>query len=132
MTDSFKFELVSPERLLFADDVQSVVVPGSEGEMTVLARHAPLMTSLRAGVLQVVGGNGSTRRIFVRGGFAEIGAAGLTVLAEEAMAVEDIDRAKIEDELKGAEMDLSAAKSDEARMMAQAKLSRLKDIASAH
>lgn len=132
MTDSFKFELVSPERLLFADDVQSVVVPGSEGEMTVLARHAPLMTSLRAGVLQVVGGNGSTRRIFVRGGFADIGAAGLTVLAEEAMAVEDIDRAKIEDELKGAEMDLSAAKSDEARMMAQAKLSRLKDIASAH
>lgn len=100
--------------------------------MTVLARHAPLMTSLRAGVLQVVGGNGSMRRIFVRGGFADIGAAGLTVLAEEAMAVEDIDRAKIEDELKGAEMDLSAAKNDEARMMAQAKLSRLKDIASAH
>lgn len=130
MTDAFKFELVSPERLILSADVRSVVVPATEGEMTVLAHHAPVMTTLRAGVL-AVDGDGGAKRIFVRGGFAEIGAQGLTVLAEEAIAVEDLDRAKIEAELKDAEDDLRDAKTDEARMLASSKVQRLKDMAAA-
>lgn len=131
MTDAFKFELVSPERLILSADVRSVVVPATEGEMTVLAHHAPVMTTLRSGVLTVDGDRGA-KRIFVRGGFAEIGAQGLTVLAEEAIAVEDLDRAKIEAELKDAEDDLRDAKTDEARMMASSKVQRLKDMAAVH
>ena len=78
------FELVSPVKLLFSGDVESVVIPGSEGEMTILAQHAPILTSLRAGVV-VVSSTKSSERIFVRGGFAEVNPKGLTVLAERAI-----------------------------------------------
>ena len=78
------FELVSPVKLLFSGDVESVVIPGSEGEMTILAQHAPILTSLRAGVV-VVSSAKSSERIFVRGGFAEVNPKGLTVLAERAI-----------------------------------------------
>lgn len=128
MADAFKFELVSPERLVLAVDARSVVVPGSEGEMTVLARHAPLMSTLRPGVL-VVEGDGGSRRIFVGGGFAEIGAQGLTILAEDAQAVEDIDRSKLERDMRNSEEDVRDAKSDEARQMAAMRLERLKAMA---
>ena len=128
MADAFKFELVSPERLVLAVDARSVVVPGSEGEMTVLARHAPLMSTLRPGVL-VVESDGGTRRIFVGGGFAEIGVQGLTILAEDALAVEDIDRSKLEQDIRNSEEDVRDAKSEEARRMAAHKLARLKDMA---
>ena len=130
MADAFKFELVSPERLVLSADVRSVVVPGTEGDMTVLAYHAPLMTTLRSGVLAVEG-DGGNKRIFVRGGFAEIGALGLTILAEEAVAVDDIDRAKLEMDLKNAEDDMRDAKDEMGRNMAMSKLSRLKDMAAA-
>lgn len=128
MMDAFKFELVSPERLVLAVDARSVVVPGSEGEMTVLAHHAPLMSTLRPGIL-VVEGDSGTRRIFVGGGFAEIGAQGLTILAEDALAVEDIDRAKLEQDIRNGEEDVRDAKSDEARRMATHKLAKLKEMA---
>ena len=78
------FELVSPVKLLFSGDVESVVIPGSEGEMTILAQHAPILTSLRAGVV-VVSSAKSSERIFVRGGFAEVNPKGLTVMAERAI-----------------------------------------------
>ena len=78
------FELVSPAKLLFSGDVDSVVIPGSEGEMTVLPQHAPILTSLRAGVVIVTSPKGA-ERLFVRGGFAEVNAKGLTVLAERAI-----------------------------------------------
>lgn len=78
------FELVSPVKLLFSGDVESVVIPGSEGEMTILAQHAPILTSLRAGVV-VVSSAKTSERIFVRGGFAEVNPKGLTVLAERAI-----------------------------------------------
>ena len=128
MADAFKFELVSPERLVLAVDARSVVVPGSEGEMTVLARHAPLMSTLRPGVL-VVESNGGTRRIFLGGGFAEVGAQGLTILAEDAVAVEDIDRAKLEQDIRNGEEDVRDAKSEDARRMAMMKVERLKGMA---
>ena len=78
------FELVSPVKLLFSGEVESVVIPGSEGEMTILAQHAPILTSLRAGVV-VVSSAKTSERIFVRGGFAEVNPKGLTVLAERAI-----------------------------------------------
>jgi F-type H+-transporting ATPase subunit epsilon len=78
------FELVSPAKLLFSGDVDSVVIPGSEGEMTILPQHAPLLTSLRPGVVVVTSATGA-QRMFVRGGFAEVNPKGLTLLAERAI-----------------------------------------------
>ena len=93
------FELVSPVKLLFSGEVESVVIPGSEGEMTILAQHAPILTSLRAGVV-VVSSAKSSERIFVRGGFAEVNPKGLTVLAERAIPeseMTDEDKAALAD-----------------------------------
>jgi F-type H+-transporting ATPase subunit epsilon len=88
------FELVSPEKLLFSGEVEQVDVPGSEGDFGVLAGHAPLVTTLRPGILTVHGAGGK-QQIVVLGGFAEVSAEGLTVLADAAEAVESIDRGMI-------------------------------------
>src|SRR3972149_11819698 len=91
MPDPFKFELVSPERLLVSGDVEQVLVPGAEGDMTVLAYHAPLLTTLRPGLLDIGYPGGEHKRYFIRGGFAEIGPSGLTVLAETAIDLVELD-----------------------------------------
>jgi F-type H+-transporting ATPase subunit epsilon len=88
------FELVSPEKLVFSGEVDQVDVPGAEGDFGVLAGHAPFVTTLRPGILTVHGG-GAAQRIVVLGGFAEVSAEGLTVLADVAEAVEGIDRGMI-------------------------------------
>jgi F-type H+-transporting ATPase subunit epsilon len=88
------FELVSPEKLVFSGEVEQVDVPGAEGDFGVLAGHAPLVTTLRPGILTVHGAGGA-QQIVVLGGFAEVSAQGLTVLADVAEAVEGIDRAMI-------------------------------------
>ena len=88
------FELVSPEKLVFSGDVEQVDVPGSEGVFGVLAGHAPMVTTLKPGILTVHGAGGA-QKIVVLGGFAEVSAQGLTVLADVAEAVEDIDRAVV-------------------------------------
>ena len=108
---SFTFELVSPERVLFSGDVTSVVVPAAEGEVTVLANHAPFMSAVRSGVVTVDGG----KRLFVRGGFVDVSSSGLSLLAEQAVAVEDINPDALASEIRNAEEDLRDAKSDEAR-----------------
>jgi len=109
---AFHFELVSPEKLLFSGDVEQVDVPGAEGDFGVLADHAPMVTTLRPGIL-TVHGSGGEQKIVVLGGFAEVSPEGLTVLADVAEAVDDIDRGMITariGELEGriAKMDLSA------------------------
>jgi F-type H+-transporting ATPase subunit epsilon len=91
---NFHFELVSPQKLLFSGEVEQVDVPGAEGEFGVLAGHAPMVTTLRPGILTVYGG-GSVQKIVVLGGFAEVSTEGLTVLADVAEAVEEIDRGLI-------------------------------------
>ena len=88
------FELVSPEKLVFSGEVEQVDVPGAEGDFGVLAGHAPFVTTLRPGILTVHGAGGA-QKIVVLGGFAEVSAEGLTVLADVAEAVEDIDRGMI-------------------------------------
>jgi len=91
---NFHFELVSPEKLLFSGDVQQVDVPGVEGDFGVLADHAPMVTTLRPGILTVHSAGGA-QKIVVLGGFAEVSSAGLTVLADLAEAAESIDRSVI-------------------------------------
>lgn len=119
---TFSFELVSPERVLFSGEATQVVVPASEGEITVLANHAPFMSALRAGVVTIDGG----KRLFVRGGFADVSASGLTLLAEQAVAVEDINVEKLGGQIKDAEEDLRDAKTGEARDRAAEALEGLK------
>ena len=106
---ALRFELASPERLLFSDDVDQVDVPGAEGDFGVLAGHAPLVAMLRPGILTVYRG-GEKQQIVVLGGFAEASPSGLTVLADVATAMEDTDRAvfaaqidELEQRIKGME-----------------------------
>jgi F-type H+-transporting ATPase subunit epsilon len=109
---SFKFELVSPERVLLSEEVKMVTVPGEEGDFGVLARHAPLLSSIRPGVVSVTALDGGVRKIFVAGGFADVGPELLSVLAEEAIDVTDLNKAELEGQLKGLEDDLGFAKDD--------------------
>jgi len=93
MADPISFELVSPEKLLLSEDVEMVVVPGAEGDFGVLIGHAPLISALRPGVINTYAGTNVEKRIFVAGGFAEVTGERCTVLAEEAIPVEELDRA---------------------------------------
>ncbi len=104
MADLLHFELVSPERLLSSGKVAMVVVPGAEGDFGVLPGHAPVMSTIRPGAIAIyeADSNTLTRRIFVDGGFAEVTPAGLTILAESATPVSDIDPAKVAVELAAA------------------------------
>lgn len=115
MADKVEFELVSPERLLLSRSVDMVVVPGAEGDFGVLRGHAPLISTLRLGVIDVHDAGGVSERIFVAGGFAEVTPERLTVLAERAVMVSDIDRAAVETRVKALKDDLAAAKSDAER-----------------
>lgn len=95
MADKLHFSLVSPARELFAGEVDHVIAPGSEGEFGVLPKHAPFMTTLKNGVVRVLRAGESDMRIFVRGGFADVTPAGLTILAEEAVDLAKVDAAEI-------------------------------------
>ncbi len=121
----FQFELVSPERLLVSEQVESVVIPGSEGEMTVMANHAPVMTTVKPGVVTVKQASGSEERYVVFGGFADILPTGCTLLAESATPVKDIDRATLAKRIQDAREDLNDAKDDASRTKAEAFLHQL-------
>jgi F-type H+-transporting ATPase subunit epsilon len=126
---SFQFELVTPEKLLFSGAVDSVVVPGSEGDFEVLPLHAPLMSTIRPGVIVVKEtGAGSPKRLFVRGGFADVNPSGLTILAEQAVAVEDLTAERLQSEISAAEAEASAANGDTAKASADLKLGQLKEL----
>jgi F-type H+-transporting ATPase subunit epsilon len=128
MASTFKFELVSPERILLSEDVDQVVVPGTEGDFTVLPGHAPVIAALRPGVLDVQVG-GKQRRVFVRSGFAEVDPESLTVLAQTALDLDSADKATIGAALTSAEAELADAKTDEGRRLALEAVSRLKQLA---
>lgn len=131
MSDPFKFELVSPERLLVSDDVEQVLVPGAEGDMTVLAYHAPVLTTLRPGLLDIGFPSGEHRRYFIRGGFAEIGPAGLTVLAEIAVDLVELDAGQLTQAVTEAEEDVADASDDMLRDRAQTRLDHLRQVQTA-
>jgi F-type H+-transporting ATPase subunit epsilon len=128
---AFHFELVSPEKLLFSGNVDSVVVPGSEGEFTVLAGHASFMSTMRPGVVVIAEGPGKGQRLFVRGGFADVSPTGLTILAERAIPLDELDGAKLEADIKDAEEDVADATSDEARRAAAEKRDQLRELKTA-
>ena len=128
---SFHFELVSPERLLFAGEVEAVVVPGSEGEFTVMRDHAPFMSTMKPGVVEVVETASKKLRLFVRGGFADVSTKGLTILAEQAIPVEDLNVERIDAEIKFAEEDLADASTEDARRAAGEKIAQLREAKAA-
>jgi F-type H+-transporting ATPase subunit epsilon len=128
MPDTFKFELVSPERLLVSAEVEQVLVPGSQGDFTMLAHHAPLLTTLRPGVLDIGSNGAERRRYFVRGGFAEVEPSGLTVLAETAIDLVELDRAVLDQAIKDADEDVADAKEDAARDRAKTRLDHLHQV----
>ncbi len=116
MADRLQFELVSPERLLISREVGMVVVPGAEGDFGVLPDHAPLISTVRPGVIDVYDdGAANSDRIFVSGGFAEVTGERCTVLAEQATPVGEIDRAGTQAQLEQLQRDLAAAGDDGAR-----------------
>ncbi len=128
MAGTFKFELVTPERMALSEDATQVVVPGVEGEFTVLPGHAPVISALRPGVIEVALPDARKTRIFVKGGFAEIDADRLTVLAERALDVEAMDAAVIAAELEAAQADLAAATAARPRLAAAAAVERLRAL----
>ena len=128
MAEKLNFDLVSPERLLLSEQVDMVNVPGAEGDMGIMGGHAPVMSTLRPGVIGVQVEGQPERRYFVRGGFAEVTPAGLTVLAEHTVPLEELDAEALAREIANAEEDVADAKSDEARERAQEKLDQLKSL----
>jgi F-type H+-transporting ATPase subunit epsilon len=125
MADNFNFELVSPERLLLSASATEVVLPGTDGEMTVMAHHAPTMTTIKPGVVSVMTAEGKTERYVVFGGFADILPDGCTLLAESAVAVGDIDRDDLAQRLQDAREDVADARTDAAKQKAQEYLDQL-------
>lgn len=124
----FYFELVSPEKLVFSGEVLAVVVPGTEGQFTVLKNHSPLMSTLKPGVIDIEESRTNRLRFFVRGGFAEVAPTGLTILAEHAIPLEEVDAAKIAADIKDAEEDVADAKNDEVRRLAAEKRDQLIEL----
>ena len=132
MADKVSFELVSPERLLMAADVDSVMVPGREGDFTVLPGHAPVISTLRPATVDVYENAGDApTRIFIRGGFVDCAQDRLTILAEEAVMVADLDRATLEQRIANAAEDIEDAKTDDDRAHAQETHERLSALLAA-
>lgn len=126
---AFPFDLVSPERLLISEQVDGVIAPGTEGEFTILAGHAPFISTLKPGIVTVEGGSVPVRRFFVRGGFAEVTPEkGLTILAEEAIPFEELSAERLAQEIRDAEEDVADASSDETRRKAEERLNRLREV----
>ena len=128
MAETFRFDLVSPERVLVSEDVAQVIVPASEGDFGMLPNHAPIIASLRPGAL-TVRGNGGERKYFVRGGLAEGRPEQLTVLAQRAMPLDELDRDEIAQEIQWAKEDLEDARDEDARAQAVDNLERLETLA---
>ncbi|MFC3712765.1 F0F1 ATP synthase subunit epsilon [Sphingoaurantiacus capsulatus] len=125
MADKLQFDLVSPERALRSEAVHMVVVPGTEGDFGVLAGHAPFMSTIRPGAIQVFAEAGSApARIFIDGGFAEVNERGLTILAEAAVPVEELQPEAIARDLANAREDLRDAKTDAERIVAERRIAR--------
>jgi F-type H+-transporting ATPase subunit epsilon len=109
---TFHFDLVSPEKLAFSGEVDQVDIPGSEGDFGVLAGHAPVVAAIRPGILTVISG-GSKQKIIVLGGIAEVSDKGLTVLADVATSIDEIDKTKFSETISGMEAKLSEKEGSE-------------------
>jgi len=131
MTGKLQFDLVSPERLLLSEEVDMVTLPGSEGEFGVLPGRAPVLSTLKPGVIVVTGISEKLSRLYVRGGFVEVNNDQVTVLAEEAVALSDLNADELDRKIKNTEEDLAASKSDDARLHIEAELEHLRNLRAA-
>ncbi len=127
MAGTFQFELVTPERLLLAGEAEQVVVPGVEGDFAVLSGHAPVISTLRAGILEITMTD-AKRRVFVKKGIAEADSERLTILAQTAIDVDEFDSQRIADELKAAEAELAEAQDDQSKLLAETLVDQLKRL----
>lgn len=140
MAASFKFELVSPERVLIPEqskdpkektppaDALEVLVPGIEGDFTVLPGHAPVISALRPGIIDIRLAGGARKRVFVRGGIAEVDPEQMVVLSPSALDLDGLDSGRLAAERKGAEADLAGATDDETRRLAGLAIEQLDAI----
>jgi F-type H+-transporting ATPase subunit epsilon len=131
MADKIHFDLVSPEQMLLSEDVTMVTLPGTEGYFGVLAGHAPVISTLRPGVIEVKDGESGDLRIFVRGGFAEVEPTKVVVLAEEAIPLADLDAEALDARIRNTEEDLIAAKADSERARIAETLDYLRQLRAA-
>jgi F-type H+-transporting ATPase subunit epsilon len=125
---TFKFELVSPERILFSGDVISVIVPSVEGELTVLAGHAPLVATLKAGIVFIQTTDSNGKEFFVNGGLVEVNAAATTILAEQGRFIEDVDVAVLDQEILTAETKLAGSHDEEEQKRLREALIQLEEF----
>jgi F-type H+-transporting ATPase subunit epsilon len=123
----FHFDLVGPEKLLYSGEVDQVDVPGSEGDFGVLAGHAPLIAMLRPGILTIYTGSEQIRAV-VTGGFADANPDGLTVLADSAVTVDDLDRNVLAGQIKDLEEDVADAAEGPVRDRATQRLDQLRAV----
>jgi len=123
----FPFELVSPERLLFSGEVESVTAPGIEGEFTVLKDHAPFMTTLKPGWVRIKGA-GKDQDLFVRGGFADVAAGGFTILADYALPQNEVVSSRLDADIAGADAAIGTAVGDETRRLATEHRDQLREF----
>lgn len=128
MADTFKFSLVSPEKVLVSTDVGEVIVPGSEGDFTVLPRHAPFISTLRPGILRIPGMSDGQSEVYIRGGLAEVNGESLTVLAEKAVPLADFSSDSLREEIKALESDESTAIGEEAKIKSAERLQQLRTL----
>jgi len=131
MAEAFPFELVSPEKLLVSGEASEVLIPGTEGYFQVLANHAPFMSTIKPGVVEVKMAGGDASRYVVFGGFADVNPNGLSVLAEHAVNVNDLDKDDLAQRIQDAKEDLSDAKDDHAKAVAADLLDQLTTLEAA-
>ena len=131
MAQAFAFELVSPEKLVLSQLAMQVVVPGSEGYFTVMANHAPVIATMKPGVVEITLESGDEKRMLIRGGFADVSPSGLILLAEYVMDLANFDVDELNQQIENAREDLNDAQTDEKRDAAQLALSQLEDAKAA-
>jgi F-type H+-transporting ATPase subunit epsilon len=128
---AFHLEIVSPEKLVFSGEVEAVVVPGTEGEFTVLKDHANVISSMKPGIVVIDEAPSKKHRLFVPGGFAEVAPSGLTILADQAVPLAEVDAAKLDAEIESFEEEAAGAAADEARRVAVERRDQLRELKAA-
>ncbi|CCG08086.1 F0F1 ATP synthase subunit epsilon [Pararhodospirillum photometricum] len=119
MAETTEFELVSPGRLLLSEPVEMAVVPGTEGDFGAMPRHAPMLSTVRPGVISIHNGGKVTRRLFIAGGFAEVTAERCTILADEAIDLADLTPAAVQERLQAADDLVKEARTEDEKRAAE-------------
>ena len=119
MNDKVDFELVSPEKLLMSTQASMVVIPGTEGDFGILAGHTDIISNIRVGIVDVYADEIIDKRVFVSGGIAEVSEDRCTILADEAIVLEEIDKKTAEGRLSEAQKILDESKDEAARVTAE-------------